>query len=216
MPYDFMELFDHVFESGEEKIIGRMTEILSIAKRANKEVLRIVNRRSRSIVPSKQMEKESDTKVFTLSSMAASGAVSPNILDDVLNLIDQEDSIVDAIFNLARELLRYSISDKKTSEILKGRLLTILGLAGEALDEFAIMLSTDDVARIRRSREKIEQLEQEGDELKDFLLDFAYKSRMDFKAFYYISEIAHKSDDILDSCENSADIYMSIMDAIAT
>lgn len=211
-----MALFDHLFSGGEETIIKRMVEITSIAKRSNAEVTKMIKGRRRSVEQIKRLEKESDAKVFELSNMASSGAVSPNVIDDVLSLIDYEDGIVDASFNLARELMRYSIPDSKVRRIVKSRLLTMARLAGSAISELENMLSSDDQREIKRSRIKIEDLEQEGDEIKDYLLDFAYKGRIDFKAFYNISELAHKSDNVLDSCEDAADLYLSVMNAIVT
>lgn len=58
---------------------------------------------------------------------------------------------------------------------------------------------------------KIKALEREGDSLKDSLLDFAYTSGLSFKTFYHIIEAAHLADDILDGCEDSADVFMGIM-----
>ena len=78
------------------------------------------------------------------------------------------------------------------------------------------MFFSDDIVKIRAFRREIELLEQDCDDIKDALLDYEYKASMDYKTFLHIQEVAHKADNILDSCEDSADMFLSIMLSIMT
>jgi uncharacterized protein Yka (UPF0111/DUF47 family) len=190
--------------------------IIETAMEANKELQKLVEGKIKSIDRMRDLEMESDRKVFRLSSAISSGAISPNVIDDLLVLTHKEDNIVDSMYNLAREELRYGIPDKKTAAMLKQNVLTMLVMVGSALQVMKEMLSSDDVAKIRAFRKEIEVLEQDGDDIKDALLDYEYKTSMDYKTFLHIEEVAHKADDILDSCEDSADMFLSIMLSIMT
>jgi len=65
-------------------------------------------------------------------------------------------------------------------------------------------------------RKEIEALEEQGDDIKDAGLDKLYSmaSGMHFLQFYHYSEMLHKSDDILDTCEDFSDVIVSIVTSI--
>ncbi len=206
-----MKIFDKLFEGGEESIIGGSLEIIRIAKEANKELLKLVNSNGNDINPIKTLERESDRKVFQLQQKITSGAVSPNIIDDMLKLIDLEDSIVDSIYNLARELVRYNLPDQKANDLLKKSMADTIQMVDGALVALEKMSSSSNIEVIRTERGEIEALEQQGDDIKDALLDYVYRDLNDFKSFHHINESAHKADDILDDCEDASDMFLSIM-----
>ncbi len=76
------------------------------------------------------------------------------------------------------------------------------------------MQASDDLAEIKRLRKEIEGYEEKGDEIKDNLFDFAYNAKIGFRSFYHLFEVAHQADDMLDNCEDSSDIYLTIMSSI--
>lgn len=209
-----MGLFDKLFEGGEESIISGSKEIIRIAKDANGELPKLVNGSSKDINPIKTLEKESDRKVFQLQQKITSGAVSPNIIDDMLRLIDLEDSIVDSIYNLARELARYDLPDEKAKVLLQSSLASFVQLVDSALLALEKMTASSNIESIRACRADIEVLEQKGDDIKDSLLDYVYRSSDEFKSFHHINELAHKADDILDDCEDASDMFLSIMSSV--
>lgn len=211
-----MKLMDRFFNGGEENVLKEATEIIHIAIEANEELARIVQQKRRDIHRIHELEKASDKKVFRLSNMVSSGAVSPNIIDDVLTLIDLEDNIVDSVYNLARELARYYLPNARLRSLLQTNLLEAIELNSRALGALERMHSTDNIEKIRTFRLEIEGLEERGDEIKDSLLDYVYKHEMDYKSFVHISEVAHKTDNILDNCEDSSDMFLSIMLSIMT
>ena len=209
-------MLDRIFSGGEYKIMEEIGEIASIAQKANNELLNVVKSSDHGIEKVKLLEEESDQKVFALSNLISSGAISPNVLSDMLALVEKEDDIVDAIFNLAREIRRYKLPNKKLAAMIRHDIITTTELVESALVELAKMEKSGDIAKIKECRKVIEGLERQEDEIKDGLLDYIYKNEVDFKTFNYITEIAHKCDDILDNCEDSADMFMSIMVSIMT
>jgi uncharacterized protein len=206
-----MKIFDKLFEGGEEDIVKGSEEIIGIARQANRELLKLVNGSSRDINPIKALEKESDRKVFQLQQKITSGAVSPNVIDDMLKLIDLEDSIVDSIYNLARELVRYDLPDQKAKALLQSSMASTIEMVEGALAALQKMTASSDISSIRACRADIEALEQKEDDIKDSLLDYVYRDGNDYKSFHHINEVAHKADDILDNCEDASDMFLSIM-----
>ena len=209
-------MLNNIFNGGEENIINETSDLVHLAMKANKELLKRVKIRSNDISEIKRLEKESDKKVFALQNMVSSGAVSPNVIDDMLKLIDLEDNIVDCIYNLARELVRYKLPNKAMDDMLRSSVIKSLELTSAALVVLEKMQLSDDTTKMQGYRKEIEVIEEEGDEIKDSLLDYVYKNKMEFKAFNHISEVAHKTDNILDNCEDSSDMFLSIMLSIMT
>ena len=78
------------------------------------------------------------------------------------------------------------------------------------------MHGTDEIRKLKGLRHRVKALENDGDVIKDAMLDFAYSSKAGFKDFYFIIDAAYLSDDILDSCEDASDIFISIMTSIIT
>ncbi len=211
-----IKFLDKLLEGGEEKIMQQNAELIEIAIAANKELQKLIKGDAKVIDQVKALRRASDEKAFALSSSISSGVVSPNIIDNMLALINLEDNIVDAIYNVARETLRYKIPDRKTALMLQRDVLAMLSMNDSALRVMKKMLLSDDIVKIKAFRREIELLEQQDDDIKDSLLDNEYKSGMDYKTFLHIKDVAHTADDILDGCEDSADMFLSIMLSIMT
>jgi len=128
----------------------------------------------------------------------------------------KEENITDSIFKLARQLSRYKIRNKKAGRYVKSRLLEFNRLANEAIAMIGDMHTTGSITKMRALRSKIKVIENDGDAVRDALLDFAYNSKTEFKEFYHIVDLAYIYDDILDDCEDSSDIFMSIILSMIT
>lgn len=210
-----MGVFENLLEGGEQNIMRRCNGIVSLAEKANKAVKSLI-KGGGSVKIIKGIEEDSDDVAFELTNIVTGGGVAPNLIDDLLELIDKEDSIVDSVYNLARELNRYKIKNAKIRSVLANRIGEMSDLADAALRELYNMQKSDKLAEIKKFRAEIEKLEERGDDLKDSLFDMAYDAETDFKAFYHIFEVAHEADNVLDSCEDSSDMYLTIMSSILT
>ncbi|MGC8538845.1 MAG: DUF47 family protein [Candidatus Micrarchaeia archaeon] len=209
-----IRLFKKLLSGGEERIIGESTRILRIGIEAT-DILKSGASMGTKLEKVRNLEKLSDNVVFGLSKEITSGGVAPNLIDNLLELINTEDNIIDSLYNLTRELSRYEIREKGINAQIQAELGSFIDLAGQALQILIKMETSDDLYRMGRYRAEIEKVEESGDEIKDSMFDFAYhKPNINFKTFYHIFQIAHMSDDVLDNCEDASDSFLTIMSSI--
>ncbi|MDE1762096.1 MAG: DUF47 family protein [Candidatus Micrarchaeota archaeon] len=211
-----MSIIDKLFKSHEEDVIKFDVDLIGIAIKANKELYKMVSSGSDDLGDIHRLEQQADEKVQEIRNMISSGAIAPNILDDMFMLVDFEDNIIDSIYNLAREYSRYKLPSLKMRTMVQIKMLKSIEMVGEALDSLYKMESSEDLSRMRNLRAKIEKLEEREDNIKDSLLDYVYDNKVDFKSFYHIVELAHKADNIMDAAEDTADMFLSIMVSIMT
>ena len=207
-------VFNNLISGGEERILAKSIKILKIGVEATN-ILKSKDNIKVKLEKIRNLEKLSDDIVFELSEMITSGGVAPNLIDDLLELIDKEDNIIDSLYNLTRELARYEIKEVDVKEKLNKNVERSISLANSAIQTLIKMETSKDLLKMGKYREEIEEIEENGDEIKDSLFDFAYnKNKINFKTFYHIFEIAHLCDDVLDNCEDTADSFIAIMNSI--
>ena len=196
--------------SGEEKIFIQAKELVTLAKKSNDEFSKLINKKS---TPSKisQLRKKSSNEYFSLSHLIISGSIAPNLIDDMLLLLNNEENILESIFKISRQYIRYTPKDKKVNDYLNDVLLSFSNYANDSISLLSKMHDSKTLSQIKIYRSKIKEIENEGDRLRDSLLDFAYSSDNEFKLFYQIVDLAYMCDDILDACEDSSDLFLSIM-----
>jgi uncharacterized protein Yka (UPF0111/DUF47 family) len=92
----------------------------------------------------------------------------------------------------------------------------LFALVDQSLPKLQLMLSTGSVPQILKISTEIEAIEEQGDDIKDAGFDKLYSmaSRLHFLQFYHYSEMLHKADDILDTCEDLSDTLVSIVTSI--
>ena len=205
----------NLFDAGEHKLFVRSRTIVHHAQTANSLLKSIINGKVVELDDLKKIEEASDAEVFQLVNSITSGGVAPNLMDDTLRFVNLEDDIVDNIYNLGRQWSRYK-TNPVLAKYIRERLNEANNLTDKALKLLYEMHSANSIETVRRLRREISRIEGEGDEIKDDMIDYAYKSKLDYKSFYHLVEVAHKSDDILDSCQDASDAYTSIMLSILT
>jgi len=212
---------------GEKNIFRELSEIVSIALKTNailretmqanydKEAL------SKYMEAVRELEKESDKVAFKIGEDVTGGAVSPNIIDNLLECVAKADDIVDLYYYISREIDRMSRMGSFDFEAHQDATWTeayetIFDLADESLQRLEKMLSTSDEAEISSLRTEVEELEEQGDEVKDLGFDRLYSlaPKMSYLQFYHYSEVLHKCDDILDSCEDVSQLIVTIVASI--
>jgi uncharacterized protein Yka (UPF0111/DUF47 family) len=206
-------LLGKAFNGGESGIISESSKIVKIAIEANSKLKALIEKPT-VINEIKMLEKKSDDEVLRLSDMITSGSIAPNLIDDFLEYIDKEDSIVDSIYNLAREFLRYKPKNKRVRHYMRSQLLKMSDIGALAMSSLYKMQHNENLEIVKKHHVEIEHFEEEGDEIKDGIFDFAYSSINDFKTFYHVSQLAHYADNMLDNCEDASDVLVSIMDSI--
>ena len=212
---------------GERNVFGELNQIISIGSQANA-ILKVMfkdccNKQAltANMHDVRALEKQSDEIAFKLNEDITSGAISPNLIDDLIESTHLADNIVDTIFYLSREISRMSkanITDLQVHEEVEwaGVYLRLLDLVDQSLPKLKLMLSTGNISQILELRKEIETIEETGDDIKDAGFDKLYSMASDlhFLQFYHYSEMLHKSDDILDTCEDLSDVLVSIVTSI--
>jgi uncharacterized protein Yka (UPF0111/DUF47 family) len=219
--------FKGILVLGERNIFGELSQIISIAAQANTIMKVMFNNSGNNQALTENMhavralEKKSDEVAFRLSENITAGAVSPNIIDNLIESAHLADNIVDTLFYLSRELSRmvkanttdFAVhQEAEWAEVYK----QMLALVDQTLAKLQQMLSTGNVPQILQLRKEIEALEEQGDDIKDAGFDKLYSmaSRLHFLQFFHYSEMLHKSDDVLDNCEDLSDVIVSIVTSI--
>lgn len=212
---------------GEKNIFHELSEILDLAGEANVIMTQMLLERykGKSLTEAMRairlLEKKSDDTAFKVSQDITSGAVSPNVLDDLLESVQHADTILDTYYNLSRELDRMAKAEFADEEVnYKTDWAPIfekmLSLAGKAIIEVKRLLATSSLTEMIEVRKQIEALEEQGDDVKDAGFDKLYANapEMHYLRFFHYSELLHKLDDILDACEDLSDIIVSIVNSI--
>jgi uncharacterized protein Yka (UPF0111/DUF47 family) len=167
------------------------------------------------------LEKKADEISLKLGEDITSGAVSPNVIGTLIECVHVADNMVDTYDYLTREIYRMSKANLTEFPANKeadwvALFQNMLSLADKSLSKLQQALSTGSMNEILQYRKEIEALEEEADDLKDAGFDrlYAEASKLHFLQFSHYSELLHKCDDTLDSCEELADLIVSAVTSI--
>jgi len=211
---------------GEKTIFLELTQIVAIAVEVNTLVLSMFkmgykNKALTEVMHHVQaLEKKSDEIAFKINEDITGGAISPNIIDNLLECVQVADDTVDVYYYLSRELSRMTKAYTSGFEMQEADWDSVyenmLALAEKALLKLKQALSSSSVAEILQLRKEIESLEEQGDDIKDQGFDRLYSitPKLHYLQFYHYSELLHKCDDILDSSEDFADLIVSVVTSI--
>ena len=211
---------------GEKNIFNELAQVVAVASEANPLVLTMFkmgykdNGLPEVMHKVQLLEKKSDDIAFKISEDITSGAISPNIIDNLLNCVHVADDIVDVYYYISRELNRITKVDLAGFEIKESEWNSVyekmLAVAEKSLLKLKQALSSSSITEILALRKEIEVLEEQGDEIKDQGFDKLYglAPKLNYLQFYHYSELLHKTDDILDGCEDFADLIVSVVTSI--
>ncbi len=222
-----MKSLRSVLVVGEKSIFSDLVQLVAMAEEANKTIAEIMAKsKDEKVVDSamqkiKSLEKEADEIAFRISEGITTGAVSPNVLDNLLESVHIADDIIDTYYYLSRELCRMAKAKFPYSEGVDesewiSLFKSMLDLADNALMKVRKTLSSSDLNEILALRKEIESIEERGDDIKDEGFDWLYRAApsMHYLQFYHYSELLHKFDDVLDGCEDFSDLTVSIVTSI--
>jgi hypothetical protein len=155
-----------------------------------------------------------------MSEDITSGAISPNIIDDLLKSVQVADDIVDLYYYLIREKERmskiYSAGIESKRPGWDSVYVDTLAIAGKTLLKLKQALSSSNVTEIMELRKEIEALEEQSEDLKDAGFDRLYylTPQLHYLQFYHYTELLHKCDDVLDSCQDLSDLIVVVVTSI--
>jgi uncharacterized protein len=219
--------FKRILVVGEENIFGELSQIIVIAAEANTILYNMLSdcKNEKCLDTGMQairvLENKSDNIAFKVNEDITTGAVSPNILENLLECVHVADDIVDTYYYQSREISRMYKAKFPYSEDLQDAewiaiFKSMLDLAQKALVKVKQTLLISDLSEVLQLRKEIEALEQQGDEIKDKGFDVLYHEapHIHYLQFYHYSELLHKFDDILDGCEDLSDLVLSVITSI--
>lgn len=94
----------------------------------------------------------------------------------------------------------------------------LIEIGREQLQTLRQLLETagSDRAKALGMARKIEKLEEQGDDVKDAMLDEIYGSweKLDYASFHNYIQTTIEADDILDRCEDASDLVIAVMKAL--
>lgn len=221
-----MKIFKGILVVGERNVFSQLTQIVAIAREANTLVYNMFKsdykeEKLNEIMHEVQLlEKKSDEIAFKISEDITSGAISPNIIDNLLDIVQTADDIVDLYYYLSRELYRmakaydagYDLEQADWDSVYEN----MLDLAEKSLSKLKQALASSNMGEILALRKDIEDLEEQGDDIKDQGFDRLYSiaPKLHYLQFSHYQELLHKCDDVLDSCEDFSDLIVSVVTSI--
>ncbi len=218
--------FKSMFIIGERKLFESLSEYIKIEKDASKTAQEMFLCNGENFVTLKEklkeFEKDGDEITFDLKSNILEGAISPNLLDTFLELIEQFDNILDLLYFVSREISRFHLflqKDKNGNERIicefYRKFVDIVNMHLNALDKIELMLNTSSENEIIKAWSEIIDFEERVDDIKDNLLDTVYSESgsLHYLIFIHLVEIIHKLDDLLDT---DRDISESILNVVYT
>ena len=222
-----MKSFKRILVVGEENIFSELCQIIVIAADATTKLIDMIDdcKNEKCLYEGMQairsLENKSDSIAFKVNEDITSGAVSPNILEHLLECVRVADDIVDAYYYQAREMCRMYKANFPYTEVIEedqwiATFKSLVELAEQALGKVKQALLISDLSEILQLRKEIASLEQQGDEIKDKGFDFLYREapQMHYLQFYHYSGLLHKFDAILDGCEDLSDLVLSVITSI--
>ncbi len=211
---------------GEKNIFSELSQIVDIAVESNKIVSGMfkADYKEKELIEAlhsvQQLEKKSDEVAFKISEDVTGGAISPNVIDSLLESIQTADDTVDTYYYIGRELARMSKAYASGFQMHHADWDSVysnmLALASESHSKLKQLLSSSSIAEILALRKEIETLEEKGDDIKDLGFDRLYSitPNLHYLEFHHYQELLHKCDDILDSCEDFSDLIVAVVTSI--
>ncbi len=207
---------------GEKNVLNQLTQFTDLGTEAS-DLLKMMVSQSDDLNnlndEIREIEKKGDDITIKTKEDITGGAISSNLMDNLITVTETFDDIIDKAYFVSREIRRMKLDYKEKSEAATELVSysysifsDMLELNKEALNLCGKMLKSTDIATMRDIREKIEVIEERGDEYKDDLIDeiYAVADSVSYLVFTHLTGVVHKIDDMLDGCEDASDLILTI------
>ncbi len=213
----------NIFSVSEKSLFKRINEYTAHIISATEDLSKMLDCANKEVEPYKESirkhEMDGDHITFELKNEITNGSITPNLMDSFNQLIDKYDDILDRIYYMSREILRYQdflansngSTREKTCQYYS-RLKNMLQYNSEAQNSLVEMLQQNSIDKMVSLWSKVSGLEEEVDDLKDAILDSLYReaNNLHYLTFLHLVEITHKIDDLLDIAQDISDILLNI------
>lgn len=208
---------------GEKSILQQLTKYVEMATTASlllRDMFSLEDGKKVSINERiKQIEKDADELSMSMRQQITGGAISSNLMDDLITLVETCDDLLDKSYFISREIKRvhentHKFDDQSREVLAKGYGVCreMIDFTLEALKDVKIVLEARDTKLMVDARDRIEKIEEKVDDLKDNLIDELYGAAdtLPYIIFIHLTELVHKLDDLLDDCEDISDLVHTI------
>lgn len=208
---------------GERQTLQNMEKYLTFAEKNSNILIEIFKTPDADITELCKIissnEKQADEMTMDMKRDITSGAIGSSLMENFLDLIERFDDIIDKTYWISREMKRAKdsfIANGFHMEPIKGfyeQFQIILDKNLKALGYVKLLLEDSDVDNVRKIRNRIQELEESVDEIKDGIIDRLYRTSesISYLMFNHINSVVHTLDDLLDNCEDISDLVLNTM-----
>ncbi|WP_083808294.1 DUF47 family protein [Thermoplasma acidophilum] len=217
-----------IISVGEKDILSRLTDYTELAYKESDILIDMLSNRNSLVEKNeeiKEIEKVGDELDISIRQDITKGAISPTLMNNLLQLVEKCDDMVDTGYFISREIKRMFLDyaggmEKCINLVAKSysTFISMLEYNKAALKHLNQMLTASEDDKIRDERIAIEKLEEKVDELKDDTFDYIYRNAdgLPYLVFSHLTDLTHKIDDMLDDCEDAADLIITITRSITS
>lgn len=202
----------------EQYLFEKLGLAIQSSKIAIEELQKMINKQDytdfKKIV---DLENDGNVMSYGLSLWVLDGNISSTVLNSVTMLITKTDDILDYTRYLSKEIFRARQRKDKTC-IFMTELNEIILLIFSALKELDSIFNAKKLTleTVKTKRGIIENLENKGDEIKEKAFDTIYANETDWFCFNHLEKLIQGLDNILDSCEDIADLILQFLVAVSS
>jgi len=217
------------FLPGEKEAFDRIGELARLGEDALELLVKILSGSYNGLAEVESytsrisaLEKEGDKITQSLEEELGKGSISASLANDFGRLVDSVDSVLDRAHSLSRQLRRVTKRPLREAKEFDSsfrkeqvRLVEIGRQELKILRELLNVAGSDRTKAFAIARE-IERLEEQGDDVKDAMLDEIYGSweKLDYASFHNYIQTTIEADDILDLCEDASDLVITVTKAL--
>lgn len=217
------------FLPGEKEAFGRVNELARLGEEALDLLVKILSGTHNGLVDVESytdkisaLEKEGDMITQSIEEKLGKGSISASLTNDFERLVESVDSVLDRAHSLSRQLRRVTKHPLRQAKEIDARIrkdqVRLIEIGREQLHTLRQLLDTagSDRAKALEMAREIEKLEEQGDDVKDAMLDEIYGSweKLDYASFHNYIQTTIEADDILDLCEDASDLVIAVMKAL--
>lgn len=163
------------------------------------------------------IEREGDEIIRKLDDNITKGALVPSVMGSAELLLDRIDNILDNIYYISKEIKRgYRVwKNDNIRKIIIGKFKEMLDLDKTIIEYIGLILDRSrDLEFCSRYARIVSTLEEEVDEIKEYILDEVYQLALSAVEFNHIISLIYSADKIADNAQDAVQLLISIISTI--
>ena len=217
------------FLPGEKEAFARTSELARLGEDALDLLVKILSGAHNGLADVESytnrisaLEKEGDRITQSIEEKLGRGSISASLSNEFERLVDSVDSILDRAHSLSRQLRRVTKRPlrqaKEIDALIRKDQVRLIEIGRQQLHVLRGLLEIagSDRTRALEMAREIERLEEQGDDVKDAMLDEIYGSweKLDYASFHNYIQTTIEADDILDLCEDASGLVIAVTKAL--